>query len=135
MGPFNRFLCILRQRGRGLVYDTMGEILLFARFPMTNYYKILRLTKGTTTVVPCIHIHGRSLVGLVPVIRNMLFGHSLLSARSVYGNIIRERQFIIIQRLLFFFFFYQKHDKTRCGGHREQGSPQMIGDGTNGKRW
>lgn len=58
-----------------------------------------------------LYVHAQSLVGSVPVIRNMLFVLSLLSARSVYGNIIRERQFIIIQRLLF--FFYQK--TTRHG--------------------
>lgn len=37
----------------GDVY-TMGETLLFARFPMTNYYKIPRQTERT---------YGPSLVG------------------------------------------------------------------------
>lgn len=42
-----------------------------------------------------------------PVIRSMLFVHALLSARSVYGNIIREQQFIIIQRWWPFGFFFR----------------------------
>lgn len=106
MGPFNCFL-LLANDTEWTTQHTMGEILRFGRFPMTNYMycKILSPTKRDSG-----HRDGTgrciwSLVG--PVIRNMLFVHALLSARSVYGNIIREQQFIIIQRWWPFGFFFR----------------------------
>lgn len=53
----------------------MAEILLFGRFPMTNYYKSFG---RATTQFP-----------RRAEIQNMLFVHAL-SRDSVYGNIIRE---------------------------------------------